>query len=716
MINHERIGQERKSTQSMLLSSGKIHAYHYDRLAIVYVRQSTLQQVEKHNESTKLQYNLVQRAYDLGWSADRVLIIDDDLGQSGSTAEGRPGFQRLVAEVGLDHVGIILGIEMSRLARSCKDWYQLLEVCAIFKTLIADTDGVYDPVSYNDRLLLGLKGTMSEAELHIIKQRMLQGKKAKARRGELGMQVAMGYIRRLSGEVIKDPDEQAQGIIQMVFELFDKFSTINAVLKYLVKNNIQMPYRERSGLQKGELTWSRPNRVTLSNLLHNPIYAGAYVYGRRPTELRRKKPGRPSTGRIVAKMSEWEVLIKDKIPAYISWQQYERNQRQLSANSIQAIGIARQGSSLLTGLIVCGRCGLRMATCYTNNGNKLRYICSRMAVDYAEDICQSLVGNRLDQLVASQALEALKPAALEISLRVAADLEQERNNLKKHWERQLERAKYEVERSYRQYNASEPENRLVTRTLEKKWEESLAAEEKLKQEYNKFLADQSKILSSTERELIYKLANDVPALWASETTIVEERKEILRLLIERVIVTVEGVTEKVLVEIHWAGGHKTRTNFIRPVATPEQLSYYHELIALATSLRAQGMTLQQIADNLNQQGLHPPKLLGSFNQAIVGTLLSRNNVIVSSRKILPAEIDRRQNELTFRELSRKINIPEATLYKWMQQGTLKARKAKNRLNRWIWLITADEQEIKRLLSLREKPKQWIYNSRVKKVD
>jgi DNA invertase Pin-like site-specific DNA recombinase len=709
------MNKEKKLAQGTL-SNGKIHAYHHDRLAIVYIRQSTLQQVERHSESTKLQYNLVERAYDLGWSADKVLIIDDDLGQSGSTAEGRPGFQRLVAEVGLDHVGIVLGIEISRLARSCKDWYQLLEVCALFRTLIADNDGIYDPVSYNDRLLLGLKGTMSEAELHIIKQRMLQGKKAKARRGELGMLVPMGYARRPSGEIVKDQDEQAQTTIQMVFELFDKFSTINAVLKYLVNNKIKMPYRERTGLQKGELTWHRPNRCTLGNLLHNPIYAGAYVYGRRPTEARRKKPGRPSTGRIVAKMSDWEVLLKDKVPAYITWEQYERNVRQLLSNSAQGIGVPRQGSSLLAGLLICGRCGLRMATCYTNNSGGLRYSCSRMSVDYGEDICQSLVGDALDELIARQALAALKPSALEVSLRVATDLEQERNNLQKHWEKQLERARYEVERAYRQYNSSEPENRLVTRTLEKKWEEALSAEEKLKQEYSKFLADQSKILSATEREAIYKLASDIPALWSSSTTTVEERKEILRLLIERVIVKVEGITEKVSVEIHWSGGYKTSTNFIRPVAKLEQLSYYRELLDLAVNLKGQGMTLQQVTDILNQQGWHSPKRLGAFSKDMVNTLLIRNGVSTSHRKTLSAEINRMQNEFTFRELSQKINVPQPTLYRWMQNQELKVRKAKNALERWIWLITADEQEIKRLISLREQPKQWIYHSRVKRVD
>ena len=709
------INKEKQSTQSILLN-GKIQDYHHDRLAIVYVRQSTLQQVERHSESTKLQYNLVERAYDLGWSADKVLVIDDDLGQSGATAEGRPGFQRLVAEVGLDHVGIVLGIEVSRLARSCKDWYQLLEVCVLFRTIIADTDGIYDPVSYNDRLLLGLKGTMSEAELHIIKQRMLQGKNAKARRGELGIQVAMGYIRRPSGEIVKDPDEQAQATIQMVFELFDKFSTINAVLKYLVNHKIKMPYRERGGLQKGELSWHRPNRTTLGNLLHNPIYAGAYVYGRRPTEAHRKKPGRPSTGRIVAKMLDWQVLLKDKIPAYISWQQYERNGRQLLANSIQGIGVARHGNALLAGLVVCGRCGLRMATCYTNNGNKLRYSCSRMSVNYGEDVCQSLVGNVLDELIAKQALEVLKPETLEISLRVATDLETECNNLQKHWQKQLERVQYEVQRAYRQYNFSEPENRLVTRTLEKKWEESLSAEEKLKQEYAKFLAEQSKILSAVERQAIYELASDIPALWSSPTTTIEERKEILRLLIERVVVKIEGVTEKVLVEIDWAGGYKTNSNLVRPVAKLEQLSYYDELLKLVSDLKNQDMTLQQIADILNQQGWCPAKRLNIFNKNMVSSLLIRIGATANKQKILPVEINRRQNEFTFRELSQKINVPGSTLYSWMKKNELKVRKVHDISQRWIWLITVDEQEIKRLISLREQPKQRIYHSKVKKVD
>jgi len=255
----------------------KIHRHHQERMAVVYVRQSTPQQMTRHPESTRLQYGLVDRALMLGWSRADVLVIDEDLGKSGSTAQGRSGFQRLVTEVSLNRVGLVLGIEMSRLARSCRDWYQLLEVCGLFATLIGDWDGVYDPADYNDRLLLGLKGTMSEAELYLIKQRMLAGKRAKAERGELGMALPRGYIRQLSGEVAKDPDAQVQSTISLVFSQFERLNTIHGLLQYLVRHHILLPDRLRGGLRKGDLQWRRPNRETLSDLLHNPIYAGAYA-------------------------------------------------------------------------------------------------------------------------------------------------------------------------------------------------------------------------------------------------------------------------------------------------------------------------------------------------------------------------------------------------------------------------------------------------------
>jgi DNA invertase Pin-like site-specific DNA recombinase len=686
-------------------NNGKIHGNHLDRLAFVYVRQSTMQQVERHQESTRLQYGLVQRATNLGWPSQRVVVIDEDLGQSAATAVGRPGFQRLVAEVGLDHVGIVLGIEMSRLARSNRDWHQLLEICAWFGTLIGDLDGIYDPSDYNDRLLLGLKGTMSEAELHILKRRMLEGKRAKARRGELGMQVPMGYIRRPSGEVIKDPDEQAQGTIEMVFDVFKRYGTLNGVLQHFVRNGIQMPRRVRFGPSKGDLQWVRPNRVTLSNILRNPIYTGAYVYGRRPVDQKKKKPGRPSTGRTVAKFGEWEVLLKDRLPSYISWDQFEKNKRQLESNTVEGTGALRNGPSLLSGLLICGRCGMRMTTQYSNNGNGLRYQCSRSMVDYGEALCQSLAGKPLDELTTKLVLQSLEPAALEISLKVAEDLDAERRQMKSHWDKKLERAYYTAERAFRQYSAVEPENRLVARALERQWEESLAEEEALKMEYERFLAQQAAPLSEEERESIRQLAVDIPEVWHAPSTTACERQAIVRQLIDRIIVTVQGETEKVAVEYQWAGGHKTQATLIRPVARLEQLSYYQDLLERVAQLNSERKSAQTIAKILNEEGWRPAKRRDTFNAFMVHMLLYRQGLRNSEKKRPSDRIVKKDNEWTIRELSQKLEVPEPTLYSWITKGKLKSRRVAAS-GKVILIVSANRTEINRLRLLRKQPRTW----------
>jgi DNA invertase Pin-like site-specific DNA recombinase len=691
--------------------SGKIKSHHLNRKAVIYIRQSTLQQVHRHQESTRLQYGLVDRAIILGWPRNDIDVIDDDLGCSGASTEGRPGFQRLVAEVGLDHVGMVLGLEMSRLSRSSRDWYQLLEVCAIFGTLISDLDGIYDPSLYNDRLLLGLKGTMSEAELHILKQRMLEGKRAKARRGELGMRVPMGYIRQLSGEVVKDPDEQAQSVIERVFELFERKRTINGVLNELVAQQIQMPYRVATGLNKGDLVWHRPNRVTLSNLLHNPAYTGAYVYGRRPTDPRKKIPGRPSTGRTIASMDNWDVLIKDRFPAYISWSRYEQNLLQLQSNTAQSMGAARNGPSLLSGLIICGRCGLRMAPCYSGNGKGLRYACSRMMSDYGEDYCQSLSGNVLDRHVTALIFKALQPAALEISLAVAGDLAAERQKQQNQWQQRLERAKIDTGRAKRQYNAVEPENRLVARTLERNWEEALAAEAQLNSEYEQFLTEQSAVLTIEERAAILRLAQDIPVLWEADTTTAIDRQLIVRQLIERVLVTVIENTEKVQVEVHWQGGHQTHALITRPVARLEQISQYQPLMARVKALHAQGHTAIEIAEKLNTEGWKPPKRRDTYNASMVRDLLTRQGLSTgSSKQQHTMGICREADEWTMKELAQQLHMPEPTLYAWLCKGQVKGRQVKV-ASRSIWLLHADDIELERLRKQRRTQRVWINQAR-----
>lgn len=685
-------------TKTRSLPSEKIQDDHLNRQAVVYVRQSTLQQLARHQESTRLQYGLVERAVTLGWPRCRIEVIDNDLGKSGTTAEGRAGFQRLVTEVSLNHVGIVLGIEMSRLARSCRDWYQLLEVCGLFGTLIGDLDGIYNPTDYNDRLLLGLKGTMSEAELHMLKQRLLAGKRAKAARGELGMQVPIGYIRRPSGEVSKDPDEQAQAVIALIFDQFVRCGTLNGMLQYLVRHQIRLPHRVRTGANRGELEWHAPNRVTLSNLLHNPIYAGAYVYGRRPTDARRQQPGRPATGRRVTPPGEWSVLLKDRLPAYITWEQFESNLRQLEANGIKGQGAIRHGPSLLSGLLICGRCGRRMVTSYRNSGGRLRYACNAMAVDYGQPICQSLVGQVLDDFIGTQVLAALQPAALEISLQALDDAEAERQALHRHWQQRLERAHYEADRAARQYHAVEPENRLVARTLELQWEQVLAAEEQLQAQYARFVAEQPVPLSAAERAAIRRLASDIPALWQADTTSPADRQAIIRLLVERIVVTVQGESERVEVQVHWIGGHRTQTTLIRPVARLDQLSTYPQLMARVATLHAQGESAAAIARILNTEGWRPAKRSETFNAAMVSTLQLRQGL----RSRQSAYLDRDEGadgEWTLAGLAGYVGIPEPTLYRWLRRGQLQARQVVH-ANHPLWLIRADEAELTRLRALR----------------
>jgi DNA invertase Pin-like site-specific DNA recombinase len=301
------------------LRSPKLKDWHLDRSAFVYVRQSTPQQVLDHQESTARQYALAGRAVALGWTADRITTIDDDLGRSGQSIEGRPGFQRLLAEVALDHVGLILGLEMSRLARSNRDWHQLLELCARFRVLLADAEAIYDPADHNDRLLLGLHGMMSEAELHVLKDRMYQGRLNKARRGALMGTPPIGYLKLASSEWAIDPDEQAQATVRLIFDQFDSQTTVHGVLRYLVRHGVRIPVRSNSGPNRGELEWRRPNRTTLSNLLHHPSYAGAYRFGHRPVDLRRKCPGRSATGKSIRRAEDCLVLIRDRVPAYITW-------------------------------------------------------------------------------------------------------------------------------------------------------------------------------------------------------------------------------------------------------------------------------------------------------------------------------------------------------------------------------------------------------------
>src|SRR5215470_4511429 len=594
--------------------TAKVRDHHLDRKAIVYIRQSSPQQVAEHKESTARQYALADVAVALGWPRDRVEVVDADQATTAQTVEGRGGIQYILAELGLDHVGILLGQDASRLARSDPDWVPMVRSCGLFQALLGDYDGLYDPTDFNDRLLLGLKGIMSEAELHFLRSRMLDALMNKARRGELFNHAPTGYVREPGRGLALDSDEQAQEVMRTIFDQFDRQGSLHGLLRYLVHHGIRLPVRPHSGPDRGKLQWHRPNRETLQNLLHNPVYAGYYRYGHRALDPRRKVPGRPGTGRTIHPPEDCSVLLEGRCPAYITPDRFWANQQRLAANRARSAsaGAVRPGPSLLGGILRCGRCGQRMMVAYCGRAGRLRYSCSRAMADYAEPLCQSLAGRVLDDLVAAQVLTALEPAALELSLVAADDIEQERTRLHRNWQQQVERARYDVERARRQYDAVEPENRLVGRELERRWEEALKDQRRLEEEYARFARDQPRGLSDFEREQIRALARDLPALWQTPATTSADRQRIVRLLVEEVMVTVRGESEWAAVTIRWAGGFTSQHEVERPVQRYQQMAGYGKLLGRIDELRQAGRTLAEVAEQLNREGFHPPKRTATF--------------------------------------------------------------------------------------------------------
>src|SRR5712671_2330607 len=633
----------------------KIRPEHLALAAIVYVRQSTRGQVLEHTESTRLQYALVGRAVALGWARSQVIVIDDDLGVSAAVPDSREGFARLVTEVTMGRAGVVLGIEMSRLARTGKDWHHLLELCSLSGTLLADPDAVYDPGYYNDCLLLGLKGTMSEAEIFLIRQRMLGAKRAKAERGELILPLPAGYVRRPSGEAAFDPDEQAQDVVRLIFRTFQRLGTLNAVLRYLAGHEIQLPVRARLGPAKGDLEWRRPTRETLQNMLRNPAYAGYYAYGRRQVDPRRKIPGRPDTGKVVKPAGEWLVMLPGRLPAYISGDEYRANLARLAANqqTAESPGAPRNGEALLSGLLRCGLCGgHRMAVSYHDPSARAAYgyTCGFYPVNYGTgDRCQHIAGPALDDYVARQVLDAVAPAALEVSMAAAAHAENER-----------------------------------------------------------FAEQTPAVLAPAERDAIRSLASDLPRVWDAPTTTRADRKELLRILTDDVTVAVEGDSEIVNVDITWAGGHRTSGRAVRPVGRLDQLSYYPALLETVTRLAGEGRNSRQIAGTLNAAGYRPPKRTAVFTGQQVRNIISKH-AIRENAKGRPAVLtDLDPGEWSVPGLSAELGMPTASIYNWIYRGWITARRAPGGRN---WVITADEQQMRELRERRDRPPGYYTRAR-----
>ena len=581
----------------------KVTSDHLGRLAYLYVRQSSLHQVRENRESTARQYDLKRRAQALGWNIDQVVVIDEDLGLSGASGSERSGFQRLVAEVGLGRVGVVMGLEVSRLARSSADWHRLLEICALADTLILDEDGIYDPSHFNDRLLLGLKGTMSEAELHVLRARLIGGQLNKARRGELWMKSPIGYVYDASHKLVLDPDQQIQGAVRLLFETFRRAGSALRVVRHFRTERIGWPRRIVSGVHAGEAVFATLELSRVLQILHNPRYAGAFVYGR--TRQRKVVTGGQVHNRRLPR-AQWKVFIPNAHPGYITWEEYEANQAKLLANARgygpdRRRSPAREGTALLQGLVMCGVCGQRMTVRYhVRRGHPVPdYVCQRRSIETAQPPCQIIPGTGLDDAVSQRVLEAVTPASLDVALQVFEELRARRAEVDRLHRAQVERARHEAGLAQRQYMLVCPENRLVADTLERQWNEKLAAARHAEEEYTRLSSTNGTDPTPEAREQIYALASDLPRVWNDPRTPARERKRMLRLLVEDVTLVRDTA---IRIHIRWKGGADTSIEQPLPLSAPDLRRTPAAIVELVRALATE-QTDQQIARTLNARGL-----------------------------------------------------------------------------------------------------------------
>lgn len=684
--------------------SPKITRHHLDRLAYVYIRQSSPKQVERNRESQVNQYQMVERAQALGWAPDRIRVIDSDLGLSGRSSEHRDGFKELVAEVTLGHVGIIFGYEVSRLARNNSDWYHLLDLAAVFGTLIADIDGLYDTRLYNDRLILGLKGTMSEAEIHLLRLRLNAGRMSKVRRGAYRLHLPTGLVRLPDDTVVKDPDDQVRHTLELVFDKFAELGSCQKVVRYFRQQNILLPRRHPCGYHKGQLFWKPPTASSVYAILTNPAYAGAFAYGRRQAEPTRQVPGRPSTGHLHRPLESWHHIQQDVYPAYITWEQYESNLARLRQNATRvttpdqrARGAARDGAAILAGLATCGICGYRMQVAYRSAH---RYYCDGRRRSRGEKICASLHGPTIDAAVTQAFFEAVRPAQLDALEAVLAAQAAEREQLSRQWQEQLKRARYEAHLAQRQYDAVDPDNRLVAGELERRWEEKLRELRSAEEEYERFRqTPAAQALEPELRRQLKHISEELPALWSREEFSNEYKKELLRCLISQVVLR-RIAPDDIEVRIVWVSGHFTLVHSRPPIRLAQEVSGYEEMVERIGSLWQVGMRDdKEIAAQLTKEGFHSARLAG-----VSPALVQKVRVAHGWRSILrqshrALELD---GYLTVRGLATRLGVNSAWVYWLLRNGKIESKYIHSEPDSPVWLISDDPKLIKKLRQMRLK--------------
>jgi excisionase family DNA binding protein len=640
----------------------KITAEHLVRDAIVYVRQSTAIQVAQNLESQRRQYGLAERARQLGWSD--VEVIDDDLGRSGAGAR-RPGFERLLAAICESRVGAVLSLEASRLARNGRDWHTLLEFCGLVGTLIIDEDGVYDPASPNDRLLLGMKGTMSEMELSVFRQRSIEAMKQKARRGELFLTVAVGYVKAGGDRIEKDADRRVQQAITLVFRKFAELQTIRQVLVWCRQETILLPTLAE-GATAERIIWRLPVYPTVHHMLTNPVYAGAYAFGRRTARVTIENGRKRVVRSMQRDWRSWEVLLRDHHEGYISWAEFERNQQLIADNSngrrFMSRGAVRRGEALLSGLLRCRRCGRKLRVRY---GQTYRYECVGAFNQLAAARCMTFGGMRVDRVLAGEVLDKLQPLGVEAALAAIEARSQLRSEKKAQFELALQQARYEAARAQRQYNAADPENRLVAAELERRWNERLVAVRDLELEIDSLDADKEPPLTEADRERLMALGRDLARAWESPGTTPETRKKIIRTVISEIIVDIVGDTLELI--IHWQGGDHTRLSVKRNRAGQTRWTTDAEVVDLVSALARQ-MPDQTIAAVLNRSG----KSTGHGNSWTRGRICSlrRQYNIAIYRDGERAD----RGEATLDEAAAALAVSTSTIRRLIADGVLPANQ------------------------------------------
>lgn len=676
----------------MMTSPMKIQSDHLNRIAIVYIRQSTLTQVRFNRESTERQYALQEKALELGWTKEQIQVIDEDLGISGSGRSQRHGFQQLVAQVSFGEVGAIFGLEISRLARSSADLQRLLELCSLFNTIVVDEDGIYNLSDFNDRLILGFKGTMSEAELHFLRARLIGGKKNKAKKGELRFPLPVGYTYDLDGLTILDPDDEVQNSLRNIFLAFRTTGSAYGVVRFFSQNHLKFPKRSYGGIWAGKLIWGTLTHSRVLSILNNPSYAGAYVYGRYHDQKGVDPQGLYIHHTVLLPRNQWEVLIPDHHPGYITWELYEENLKKLQNNrtNLNRSGPAREGIALLQGLLLCGKCGRRMTVRYTGNGRITPvYECHGRWESGNRATCTIVPAPALDKAISNRFMQVIQPAELELSIQIMEKLLNEDDNFDKGWKLSLERARYEMERAERQYQQVEPENRLVARNLENQWNVKLLALEQLQKEYALYKSHQSWRPTELDKVQILDLAKELPRIWHAETTTAKDRKRILRILIEDITVFAEARQPKIRLGLRWRNQSCEELYAFKALPNPIARKHTPETIELIRKLACTNID-KEIAAILNESDMRTPE----------GKLFTLASIRWLRYKYRIKSPTAQQQGLSVKEVARKFKVSTNVVYYWISCGQLDAKKF---APGWPWGIQIDDYKVEEL-------QKWVQES------